>query len=158
VGADLIGFSGATFFPLLTGRGGGGITSRRSSMTGAATGAMTVATETVCDFSSTVSVGFPALDGKGRPGALFFSGAFAGAFFAGTFLAATFLTGAFFAIFFAVFFAGAFLATFFTAAFLAGAFLAGAFFAAFLTTFFADTPRTLCAFSTSTKYATRWTG
>jgi hypothetical protein len=24
-----------------------------------------------------------------------------------------------------------------------------------LTTFFADTPRTLCAFSTSTKYATR---
>jgi hypothetical protein len=27
-----------------------------------------------------------------------------------------------------------------------------------LTTFFADTPRTLCAFSTSTKYATRCRG
>jgi hypothetical protein len=27
-----------------------------------------------------------------------------------------------------------------------------------LTTFFADTPRTLCAFSTSTKYATRCSG
>ena len=155
VGAVLIGFSGATYFQLFTGRGGGGITNRRSSMTGAATGAITVATETVCDFSSTVSVGFPALDGKGRPGALFFIGAFAGAFFA-----ATFFAGAFFAIFFA----GAFLATFLTgltAAFLAGAFLAGAFFAAFagfaafFTTFFADTPRTLCAFSTSTKYATR---
>jgi hypothetical protein len=158
VGADLIGLRGATFFPLFTGRGGGGITSRRSSTTGAATGATTVATETVCDFSSTVRVGFPDFDGNGRPGALFFTGVFTGAFFA-----ATFLAGAFFAIFFA----GAFLATFFTglaAAFLAGAFLAGAFFAAFagfagfaafLTTFFADTPRTLCAFSTSTKYATR---
>jgi hypothetical protein len=113
-----------------------------------------VATETVCDFSSTVNVGLPALDGKGRPGALFFTGALAGAF------AGAFFTG------FAIFFAGAFLATFFTAvtaltvltaAFLAGAFFAGAFFAAFagfaafLTTFFADTPRTLCAFSTSTK-------
>jgi hypothetical protein len=125
------------------------MTSRRSSTIGAATGATTVATETVCDFSSTVRVGLPAFVGKGRPGALFLTGAFTGAF-----LAATFLAGAFFEIFFA----GAFLATFFTglaAAFLAGAFLAGAFFAAFLTTFFADTPRTLCAFSTSTKYATR---
>jgi hypothetical protein len=132
------------------------MTNRRSSTTGAATGAITVATETVCDFSSTVRVGFPALDGKGRPGALFFTGAFAGAL-AGAFLAATFFAGAFFAIFFT----GAFLATFLTglaAAFLAGAFLAGAFFAAFLTTFFADTPRTLCAFSTSTKYATRCSG
>ena len=47
VGADLIGLRGATFFPLFTGRGGGGITNRRSSTTGAATGAITVATETV---------------------------------------------------------------------------------------------------------------
>ena len=47
VGAALIGLSGATFFPLLTGRGGGGITRRRSSITGAATGATTVATLTV---------------------------------------------------------------------------------------------------------------
>ena len=36
VGAALIGFSGATFLPLFTGRGGGGITKRRSSTTGAA--------------------------------------------------------------------------------------------------------------------------
>ena len=47
VGAALIGLSGATFFPLFTGRGGGGITKRRSSTTGAAVGAITVATETV---------------------------------------------------------------------------------------------------------------
>jgi hypothetical protein len=109
-----------------------------------------VATETVCDFSSTVKVGLPALDGNGRPGVLFFIGAFAGAFFA-----ATFFAGAFLATFLTdlteAFLAGAFLA----GAFLAGTFLAGAFFAAFFTTFFADTPRTLCAFSTSTKYATR---
>jgi hypothetical protein len=114
-------------------------------MTGAATGATTVATDTVCDFSSTVRVGFPLFEGNGRPGALFFTGAFlTGAFFAGAFLA-TFL-----------------IAAFFTAAFFTAAFFTGAFFfaleeeaAAFFTTFFADTPRTLCAFSTSTKYATR---
>jgi hypothetical protein len=47
VGAALIGLSGATFFPLLTGFGGGGITNLRSSTTGAVTGAITVATLTV---------------------------------------------------------------------------------------------------------------
>ena len=47
VGAALIGLRGATFLPLFTGRGGGGITNRRSSTTGAAVGATTVATETV---------------------------------------------------------------------------------------------------------------
>ena len=47
VGAALIGLRGATFLPLFTGRGGGGITKRRSSTTGAADGATTVATETV---------------------------------------------------------------------------------------------------------------
>ena len=47
-------------------------------------------------------------------------------------------------------------------AFALAAGLTGAFFftleeeaAAFFTTFFADTPRTLCSFSPSTKYATR---
>jgi hypothetical protein len=131
------------------------MTRRRSSITGAATGATTVATETVCDFSSTVSVGLPAFAGNGRPGALFFAGTL---FFRG--LAATaFFAGAFFA---GAFFAAFFGATFFVALFFTAAFLATGFFfafeadaAAFFTTFFADTPRTLCAFPTSTKYATR---
>ena len=127
VGATLIGLSGATFFPLLAGRGGGGITNRRSSTTGAATGAVIVETETVWDFSSTVNV---VLDGNGLPGAfltgMLFTAAFlAGAFLAGAFLATAFLAGAFLA--------GAFLATFFYAgAFLAGAFLAAAFLTGFL--------------------------
>ncbi|CAB4668117.1 unannotated protein [freshwater metagenome] len=47
VGALLIGFSGATFLPFLAGRGGGGMTNRRSSTTGTKTGAVTVETETV---------------------------------------------------------------------------------------------------------------
>jgi len=149
VGADLIGLSGALFFPLFTGRGGGGMTKRRSSTTGAAVGAMTVATETVCDFSSTVRVVFPTFEGNGRPGA-FFTGIdfLAGTFFAGAFLAGAFLAGAFLA---AIFFAGAFLATAFLAgAFLATAFLAGAFFAIFLP----GTPRTLCVFHRVTNFAT----
>jgi hypothetical protein len=122
-GACLIGFSGATFFPLFTGRAGGGITRRRSSTTGVFAGAVIVLTLTVWDFSSTVNVVF---EGNGRPG--FFFTAFAGAFFAATFLASAF-------------FGGAFLATFFAGAFLT-AFLA-AFFTDFLTGFF-GTPRTLC--------------
>ena len=146
VGTALIGLSGATFFPLLTGRGGGGITKRRSSTTGAAVGATTVATETVWDFSSTVSVVFPIFEGNGRPGATDFLAAtfFAGAFLAGAFLA-TFFAGAFLAIFLA----GAFLATFF-----AGDFFAGAFLAAFFAIFFPGTPRTLCVFALVTNFAT----
>ena len=112
VGATFIGFSGATFLPLLVGRGGGGITNRRSSTTGAATGAEIVETETVWDFSSTVRV---VLDGNGLPGAFLTGMLFTAAFLAGAFLA------------------GAFLATFFfRAAFFAGAFLAAAFLTGFL--------------------------
>ena len=106
----------------------GGITRRRSSITGVVIGATTVATLTVCDFSSTVRVVLPTLEGNGRPGAFlaaaFFAAAFlTGAFFAGAFFAAAFLAGDFFATFFANFFAGAFLAAFFAGAFFAGGFL-----------------------------------
>jgi hypothetical protein len=93
------------------------MTNRRSSITGATTGADTVETETVCDFSSTVRVVF---EGNGFPAA----------FLTGMLFTADFLAGA--AFFAAAFLAGAFLATFFAEAFLAGAFLAGAFFATFL--------------------------
>ena len=126
VGACLIGLSGATFFPLLAGLAGGGITSRRSSTTGVLAGATIVLTLTVWDFSSTVSV---VLEGKGRPET--FLTALAGAFFA-----ATFLAGAFFATFLTGFFAIAFLAVFFAT-----------FEAGFLTAFFTGflgTRRTLC--------------
>jgi hypothetical protein len=90
----------------------------------------------------------PTLEGNGRPGAFlaaaFFAAAFlTGAFLAAAFFAAAFLAGAFFATFFANFFAGAFLTAFF----------AGAFFAEAL--FFAGTPRTLCAFSAKTNFATQ---
>ncbi len=47
VGATLIGLSGATYFPLFTGRGGGGMTNRRSSTMGAEIGAEIVETDTV---------------------------------------------------------------------------------------------------------------
>jgi uncharacterized protein YjbI with pentapeptide repeats len=115
--------------------------------------ATTVATLTVCDFSSTVRVVLPTLEGKGRPGAFL-----TGAFLAGAFLATAFFTGAFFAgAFFAnAFFAGAFFATFFVtffATFLAGALLAGAFLATAF--FFAGTPRTLCSFTAKTNFATQ---
>jgi uncharacterized protein YjbI with pentapeptide repeats len=119
------------------------MTKRRSSTTGATTGAEIVETETVCDFSSTVRV---VLDGNGFPGAFFTGMLFTAGFFAGALFLATFFATAFLA--------GAFLATFLTAAFFAGAFFAGAFFAgaffaaAFLaTTFFTGflgMSRTLC--------------
>jgi hypothetical protein len=108
------------------------------------TGATTVATLTVWDFSSTVRVVLPTLEGNGRPGAFL-----AGPFLTGDFLAADFFAGAFLAAdFFAgAFFAGAFLATFFAGAFLA-TFLAEAFF-------FAGTPRTLCSFWRTSNFATQ---
>jgi hypothetical protein len=109
-------------------------------MTGAAVGATTVATETVCDFSSTVRVVLPIFEGNGRPGAFATAAFFTGAFFAGAFFAATFFAGAFFAGAFATFFAGAF--------------FAGAFLAAFFTIFFPGTPRTLCVFLYVTNSAT----
>jgi uncharacterized protein YjbI with pentapeptide repeats len=114
-------------------------------MTGAAVGATTVATETVCDFSSTVRVVLPIFEGNGRPGAFATAAFFTGAFFTGAFFTGAFFAGAFFA---ATFFAGAF-ATFF-----AGAFFAGAFLAAFFTIFFPGTPRTLCVFLFVTNSAT----
>ena len=117
-GATFIGLRGAIFLPLLTGRGGGGITRRLSSTTGATTVAVTVETETVWDFSSTVNVVF---DGKPFPDA----------FFTGILLMLAFLAGA-------AFFATAFFAAFFTGdAFLIGFFFGVVFLTAFLTAFLA---------------------
>jgi hypothetical protein len=143
-GALFIGLSGAIFLPILAGRGGGGITNRRSSTTGATTVAVTVETETVCDFSSTVKVVF---DGKPLPeafltGMLFMAVFLAGAaFFAAAFLAA-FLTGAAFLIGF--FLLVAFLTAFFIAFLVGAAFFATAFFATAFLTGFLGMSRTLC--------------
>jgi hypothetical protein len=118
------------------------MTRRRSSTTGATTGAVIVETETVWDFSSTVKV---VLEGNGFPGAfltgmLFTDDFLAGAAFLTAFLATAFFAGA---AFLAVFLAGAaFLITFFTAFFTA-AFLAVFFTAAFFIGFLGMS-RTLC--------------
>ena len=102
VGALLIGFKGVVFLPLFNGRGGGGITNRRSSITGANIGALTVETETVWDFSSTVSV---VLLVDALPPAFLTGIDLSALFFATAFLAAAFFIGAFFAgAFFAAFF------------------------------------------------------
>lgn len=126
IGGRFIGFKGANFFPFWIGRGGGGITNRRSSIIGATTGALTVETETVWEFSSTLKVVF---DGDALPGAFLTGILFMALFLAGAVFAIVFFTGAFFtgSFFAAIFLAGAF----FVGAFFAGAFFATAFFSGF---------------------------
>ena len=131
LGATLIGFSGTPFFSAFDGRGGGGITKRRSSITaGVETGAMAafVGNGRLADFFS----------------ATFFTGFLATflATFLTTFLA-TFLT-AFLRAFLAIFLAGLLAVDFFPA------FFTGLFFPALLEAgfflFFVATARTLCRY------------
>ena len=136
-----MGLSGGDFFPFLAGRGGGGITNRRSSTTEVVT----------ADAAGRAGVaGVLPLVGKGRPCPLLASAFLGGAVFDMDFLLSELAADLEGALVAATFFATGLAATFLAPAFLAGAFFAPDFFArglaAILTAplfFFTTTARTL---------------